>query len=251
MPPGRRGSKGQLEIQLPGRRGSVTKKDAAAAAAATAGDMAGKEQWGGRKDSSAGVEAIQKPPDTEDPVLSVRSMLLDRISVHLLGLLLPVATNIKVLVFSDCRLDVEMLRLLRDGLVPGTSVEALQIEWNPLEVPLPSEEDLKAEEEAKKAEAAAAAAAAAGEAADGSPAPVPEAVETEPVQKNFDLEVRERRRYAAQSQRTLRGFKERLADLFEGNLQAAFETLEAPGDADAPLNYCDFQSVMEARLDIS
>jgi hypothetical protein len=54
-----------------------------------------------------------------------------------------------------------------------------------------------------------------------------------------------------QSQRTLQGFKERLADLFEGSLSAAFEVLEAAGDSEMPLSYCDFQGVMEARLDIS
>lgn len=265
-PPGRRGSKDIAPIVLPGRRGSVTKSTAGAAAAAAAAaaqaalakdDVTGKDAWGGRKDSKAGLEEKkeEKKPETEDPVLSVRSMLLDRVSVHLLGLLLPAATHIKVLVFSDCRLDVEMLRLLRDGLVPGTSVESLQIEWNPLEVPLPSEEDMKAEDEAKKAEAAAAAAAAAaaGDAGgDGSAAPVPEAVpDAEPPVEHYDLEVRERRRYAMQSQRTLLGFKERLADLFDGGLEEAFRVLEAPGDADQPLNYCDFQGVMEARLDIS
>jgi len=255
----RRGSKGQTDpaVNL-GRRGSAAsaQKSAAAAAAAAEG---GVSAFGGRRQSNAGrqLEPPEPPPpppvpvspETEDAVLSVRSMLLDRISAHLLGLLLPAAKNIKVLVFSDCRLDVEMLHLLRKGLAAESSVEMLQIEWNPLEVPLPSAEELEAEEAAKRE---AAAAEAAGESADGTAPAAPEPAEpAEPSAKHYDLEARERCRYLKQSQRILLGFKEHLTDLFDGDFGAAFAALEAAGDADVPLNSCDFQGVMEARLGIT
>lgn len=259
----RRGSKGQTEMQLGGRRGSAIQKSAAQAAVDMQKDGGDPRQWGARRNSGAGLEGQKgaplapieiKEPDNEDPVLSVRSMLLDRVSVHLLGLLLPKAIHIKVLIFSDCRLDVEMLHLLRQGLVDDSSVEMLQIEWNPLEVPLPSAEELEARDAAKRdAAAAEAAEAAAAASPDGSAPAVPEPAELAeaPTAKNYDLEVRERVRYLSQSQRTLQGFKERLADLFEGNLEAAFKVLEADGDADEPLSSSDFQGVMEARLGIT
>mmetsp|Transcript_27044 Transcript_27044/g.43285 ORF Transcript_27044/g.43285 Transcript_27044/m.43285 type:complete len:611 (-) Transcript_27044:55-1887(-) len=216
-------------------------------------DMTGATQWGGGKPSNVGTDKpTENPPaeEVEEPVLSLRSMLLDRISVHLLGLLLPAGHKVKVLIFSDCRLDVDMLRLLRAGFVSGCPVEALQIEWNPLEVPLPTVEDMEAEEKAKAEEALALAAA--NENTDGTTS----AVNTESVEADMmlsaanhhDLEVRERRRYLIQSQRTLRSFKERLADHCNGSLEAAFEILEAAGDAEKPLTCEDFYSVIEARL---
>jgi len=125
-----------------------------------------------------------------------------------------------------------------------SSVEALQIEWNPLEFPLPTVEETEAEEAAKAADAAAAAAD-----ADGTSATVPQT--TEGGATCYDLEFRERSRYRTQSQRTLQGFRERLADLFDGSLDAAFEALEIAGDAAALLNCCDFQGIMETRLGIS
>merc|ERR1719183_453795 len=138
----------------------------------------------------------------------------------MLGLLLPAAKNIKIMVFSDCRLDIDMLRLLVNGLAHDCSVESLQIEWNTFELPLPSVEAMEAEDAARAAEA--------GDVADGSGS----ADDGETEVKQYDLEFRERRRYALQSQRILHTFRNRLADLYGGSIGAAFEALEVPGDAD-------------------
>jgi hypothetical protein len=239
-------AKARAAAHVPARRGSATnKKDAAAAVAAAeaASKTAAAEQLEARKPLPEPAKE-EKSPENEDPVLAIRSMLLDRLTVHLLALLLPAAQNIKVLLFSDCRLDVEMLRLLKDGLTSTCSLEALQVEWNPLEVPLPTVEELEVEAAAKAADAAAAAAA-----SDGISATLPETSEGEAT--TFDLEFRERSRYRMQSQRTLQAFRERVADLFDGSLAAAFEALKAAGDADALLNSSEFQSVVETCLDVS
>lgn len=72
-------------------------------------------------------------PEEERPVFTIQSMRVDRISAHILGLVLPVSTQLKVIRLLDCRLDSKMLRLLRRGLTGTCSVECLQVEWNPIE----------------------------------------------------------------------------------------------------------------------
>lgn len=213
-------------------------------------DMTGAAQWGARdrKPSDAGApEAAPLPPEeTELPVLKVSSMLLDRVTMNLLGLLLPGHSHkIKVLCFSDCRLDVDMLNMLHRGLVGQCSVESLQIEWNLLELPLPTVAEMDQAEEVAAA-------------ADASPAPAgagsvvaPDADEAGILGDSHDLEVRERRRYLLQSHRTLRSFKEWMLASFDGDLDAAWRALEEPGDASVPLHAGDFQDTLEARLNMS
>lgn len=77
-----------------------------------------------------------KTPLGKANLFSIRSMLLDHFSMQLLSLLLPTVQNIKVLCFSDCGLDVEMLHLLRQGLAGSCHIEALQVEWNPVDLPM-------------------------------------------------------------------------------------------------------------------
>jgi len=199
-------------------------------------DMAGAAQWGAREPASE-LEDEQQD-EYEPPVLKVSSMLLDKITMQLLGLLLPQHSHqISVLCFSGCRLDVEMLELLYRGLVSPCNIEALQIEWNPLELPLPSVEEMDKAEEDKAEE----------EPGPGAAGP-PESEEAGVLGDSHDLEVRERRRYLLNSQRTLRSFLEWILQIFEGDLDAAWAALEKPGDAAKPLHSGDFQDALEARL---
>lgn len=177
------------------------------------------------------VEPVATGVQVEVPLLHARSTLFDRASIQLLSILLPVTTNMKGICFSDCRLDTEAVRTLRQGLVAGTSVESLQVEWNAFDMPLPMDESA-----APSAEDDAAAAAIDG---------------LEPYREDGlhfgacpldaagrSLEARERRRYHLQSQRTLRCFREWLESLHDGNLEPVWRTLAKAG--------VDFQQKLEA-----
>jgi len=180
---------------------------------------------GGLGGMSMGFHEEPKPPK-EGPNLMVKSFLFDRTTISLIGLLLPTVQNIKVLSFSDCNLDCEMLRLLAQGLAEGNcSVESLQIEWNNLDLPLPilAEEDLPLEGE--------------------------EGEETSAFDRASSLlEARERKRYTLQSERLLTNFKEWLLSRF-GSLGKAWEALQAE-DAPAPLDAPDFHSLLFERLGV-
>ena len=96
-----------------------------------------------------------------------------------------------------------MLRLLSSGLVSHCSVESLQIEWNSLDLPLPTleEEDQQEEEENE----------------------VPAFDKASSL-----LEARERKRYTMQSDRLLLNFREWLESRFQG-LEAAWRVLDLAG----------------------
>ena len=179
---------------------------------------------GGLGGMSMGFHEEPKPPK-EGPNLMVKSFLFDRTTISLIGLLLPTVQNIKVLSFSDCNLDCEMLRLLAQGLAEGNcSVESLQIEWNNLDLPLPTlaEEDLPLEGE--------------------------EGEETSAFDRASSLlEARERKRYTLQSERLLTNFKEWLLSRF-GSLEKAWENLPKEH---LPLEAPDFHSLLFERLGVS
>jgi len=179
---------------------------------------------GGMSMASMGFHEEPKPPK-EGPNLMVKSFLFDRTTISLIGLLLPTVQNIKVLSFSDCNLDCEMLRLLAQGLAEGNcSVESLQIEWNNLDLPLPTlaEEDLPLEGE--------------------------EGEETSAFDRASSLlEARERKRYTLQSERLLTNFKEWLLSRF-GSLEKAWENLPKEH---LPLEAPDFHSLLFERLGVS
>ncbi|CAJ1352760.1 unnamed protein product [Effrenium voratum] len=167
----------------------------------------------------------EKPPK-EGPNLAVKSFLFDRATMSLLSLLLPSVQNVKVLCFSDCNLDCEMLRLLSSGLVSHCSVESLQIEWNSLDLPLPTleEEDQQEEEENE----------------------VPAFDKASSL-----LEARERKRYTMQSDRLLLNFREWLESRFQG-LEAAWRVLDLAGvDWDAKLQAPDFHVLLYEKLGVS
>eukprot|EP00445_Apocalathium_hangoei_P000966 CAMPEP_0203841312 /NCGR_PEP_ID=MMETSP0359-20131031/1310_1 /ASSEMBLY_ACC=CAM_ASM_000338 /TAXON_ID=268821 /ORGANISM="Scrippsiella Hangoei, Strain SHTV-5" /LENGTH=548 /DNA_ID=CAMNT_0050755699 /DNA_START=96 /DNA_END=1742 /DNA_ORIENTATION=- len=80
------------------------------------------------------VEAEAESP-AEDAQLSAQSIMLDRPTVQVLRHAMSATTSLKVLRLSSCRLDAEMLRLLRLGLSETCTVARLQLDWNPLQVP--------------------------------------------------------------------------------------------------------------------
>jgi len=194
---------------------------------------------------SASNPMVDSQPAKEGPMLSIRSILLDRMAMQLMSLLLPTACHVKVLCLSDCRLDGEMLKLLRAGLREESSVESLQIEWNPLELPLPSAEELEAqaaEGEAAQANADTGSVASSEAAGGGGAKPTGDGGGSE-------LEARERSRYRSQSQRHLRCFREWLQNRFGGSMEGAWQLLAQGGaDPDALLAQGEFHDVLEARL---
>ncbi|CAK9031457.1 unnamed protein product, partial [Durusdinium trenchii] len=165
----------------------------------------------------------------EGPNFSAKSVLFDRVSMGLLSLLLPTVRNIKVLCFSDCNLDCEMLRLLAAGLVSDCSVESLQIEWNSLDLPLPSlDEEAQLQEEAERD------------------------VEVSTFDRASGiLEARERKRYTMQSDRLLLNFREWLESRFH-SLEAAWAILDEAGvDWEAKLQAPEFHVALFEKLSVS
>jgi len=72
----------------------------------------------------------------EEKVLSISSMLLDRVSMQLMKCLIPTSLHLETIRFTSCKLDMDMLGLLRGGITDTSTVQTLQIEWNALEVQL-------------------------------------------------------------------------------------------------------------------
>eukprot|EP00446_Apocalathium_sp_SHHI-4_P015826 CAMPEP_0177210184 /NCGR_PEP_ID=MMETSP0367-20130122/31418_1 /TAXON_ID=447022 ORGANISM="Scrippsiella hangoei-like, Strain SHHI-4" /NCGR_SAMPLE_ID=MMETSP0367 /ASSEMBLY_ACC=CAM_ASM_000362 /LENGTH=542 /DNA_ID=CAMNT_0018659275 /DNA_START=21 /DNA_END=1649 /DNA_ORIENTATION=- len=81
--------------------------------------------------AAAAADAVE----AEDAQLSAQSIMLDRPTVQVLRHAMSATTSLKVLRLSSCRLDAEMLRLLRLGLSETCTVARLQLDWNPLQVP--------------------------------------------------------------------------------------------------------------------
>lgn len=96
------------------------------------------EAFGAVQHCSLGPQRRNKKNDpSKEATLCVRSTLVDRCSMKILQLLLPTSLHLETLIFSGCRLDIDMVGLLRKGLgTEGCTVHTLQLEWNPLEVPL-------------------------------------------------------------------------------------------------------------------
>jgi len=106
------------------------------------------EQKGQRKPSKT-LEDGSRPDTgdgpTEGPILAVQTMLVDRAAMQVTSKLLVSSNRLEVLRFSSCRLDAEMLGLLREGLKDLCTVAALQIDWNPLEIPVDKDAVAKAQ----------------------------------------------------------------------------------------------------------
>lgn len=128
--------------------------------------------------------------DTEK-LLSVSSVLLDRVSMQLAKQLIPTSLHLETIRFTSCKLDIDMLSLLRAGIADTCTIQTLQVEWNPLEVQLDMAQ-LKSISELS----------------------------------HEDLDELERDRDKKDAERKLRMFRELITDTW-GTLDAAFEALEA------------------------
>mmetsp|Transcript_23441 Transcript_23441/g.43174 ORF Transcript_23441/g.43174 Transcript_23441/m.43174 type:complete len:591 (-) Transcript_23441:139-1911(-) len=196
-----------------------------------------------RKPSKAHFVDSEPEAPKEETSFCARSFLLDNPSMRLFSLLLPSSACLKVLVFSECSLDMEMLGWLRAGLAGSPSIEALQVEWNPFELPLPSLEEVEATSQ-KSAEAD----------SEDALSPLQMSWRGGPPGGGGEtdlLELRERRRYLLQSQRSLSSFKSWLATCCDGNLGDAWKSLDVDGDIGTLLTKLDFHDRIEARLGLS
>eukprot|EP00931_Biecheleriopsis_adriatica_P040416 TRINITY_DN23168_c0_g1_i1.p1 TRINITY_DN23168_c0_g1~~TRINITY_DN23168_c0_g1_i1.p1 ORF type:complete len:592 (+),score=136.41 TRINITY_DN23168_c0_g1_i1:100-1875(+) len=188
----------------------------------------------------------------EGPHLAVRSVLLDRTSMGIVSLLLPFTQTLRTLCFSDCNLDCDMLKLLAAGLVGNCSVESLQLEWNILDLPLPTLSEKDDEMESRTG-------------VEDADVESRGAVEAMAVSASaFDsaaklLEARERKRYTVQSERLLRNFKEWLESI-HGSLGDAWRCFEPHKrilgdiegvDCNAEMQSSDFHVVIYERLNAS
>lgn len=178
----------------------------------------------------------ESEPYQEGPYLAVRSFLLDRLSIGLVSLLLPKVQSLKVLVFSDCNLDCEMLKLLATGMNGNCTIESLQVEYNALELPLP----LLAETEAE---------------GHGSEDQDAEGDRGKDEANAWDsatkaLEARERKRYSMQSERLLRSFKEWLESL-HGSLDDVWKSFGKDVKWDGNITAADFHVTVYEKLGIS
>lgn len=170
--------------------------------------------------SVAGIGDEEKKEDeVQEPSIVVRSTLLDWVSMSIFALLLPSVVNLRSITFSDCRLDMEMLRLLRRGLSDTCAVEALQLEWNTFDLPLPEAEVPPEPEEGDEG-----------------------SVNGEDPN---DPEVREVRRHMLQCQRGLRSFRSWLSDT-HGGWEQASAILRAPNDEEL-LTRSELQDALESR----
>eukprot|EP00747_Dinoflagellata_sp_TGD_P060855 gnl/TRDRNA2_/TRDRNA2_152241_c0_seq1.p1 gnl/TRDRNA2_/TRDRNA2_152241_c0~~gnl/TRDRNA2_/TRDRNA2_152241_c0_seq1.p1 ORF type:complete len:549 (-),score=125.90 gnl/TRDRNA2_/TRDRNA2_152241_c0_seq1:173-1819(-) len=103
-------------------------------------------QRGSTTSTSLAASEPERPSPQTDAVLTVQSMLLDRASMLVTKHLLPTSHHLEVIRFSSCRLDAELLSLLRAGLTEQSTVTTLQVDWNPVEVPLENTAAVEGEE---------------------------------------------------------------------------------------------------------
>lgn len=188
--------------------------------------------------------AAELSPPSESTSVSVRSMLMDRTAISLIGLLLPSTTSTKVLSFSDCHVDCEMLRSLRSGLVERCSVESLQLEWNSFDLPLPPADAVDVPISRFDVEASV---------AEGSDAGKDESTPLAAASRIFTtslLDARERLRYTTQSQRLLRSFREWIESI-HGSMAAAWGTLRSRGvNCSSTLTAGEFHEVLSDNLGV-
>eukprot|EP00746_Dinoflagellata_sp_MGD_P108933 gnl/MRDRNA2_/MRDRNA2_46585_c0_seq1.p1 gnl/MRDRNA2_/MRDRNA2_46585_c0~~gnl/MRDRNA2_/MRDRNA2_46585_c0_seq1.p1 ORF type:complete len:556 (-),score=126.98 gnl/MRDRNA2_/MRDRNA2_46585_c0_seq1:89-1681(-) len=161
--------------------------------------------------ATIGSQRNKKVDASEESTICIRSTLVDHFSIKVIQLLMPTSLHLETLIFSNCRLDVDMLGLLRKGLgAEGCTVHNLQLEWNPLEVPL---------EMAKESNAAT------GEDGVGGDAEPPGEGEESPGAEELDLDQLELRRDLKQGRRTLSMIQDFIWQKF-GSMDAAWEAIE-------------------------
>lgn len=75
-------------------------------------------------------------PDNGGPVLTLHSILVGRAAMLVFRHIIPTSSHIEVLRLTSCCLDIESVGLLRAGLTESCSIAVLQLDWNPVEVPV-------------------------------------------------------------------------------------------------------------------
>lgn len=177
--------------------------------------------------------------------ITVRSMLMDVANMQVLSMLLPQCNHLKSLSFSDSQLDVEMLRYLRVGL-ENSKIDALQVEWNPVEVPSPTVEELQAAgySVSPRENSQELSVPAPGGAEDGEEEC---ALDSIPEVPSSESDVRERYRYRHQCARNIVSFRSWICEIGGGDMSAVANALrDAPSDKG--LSHADFVNIMEESL---
>eukprot|EP00746_Dinoflagellata_sp_MGD_P163956 gnl/MRDRNA2_/MRDRNA2_92305_c0_seq1.p1 gnl/MRDRNA2_/MRDRNA2_92305_c0~~gnl/MRDRNA2_/MRDRNA2_92305_c0_seq1.p1 ORF type:complete len:571 (+),score=113.96 gnl/MRDRNA2_/MRDRNA2_92305_c0_seq1:78-1715(+) len=178
-------------------------------------DFAGLcEKYGIVPHTALGPPRVEVEGKAEEKVLSISSMLLDRVSMQLMKCLIPTSLHLETIRFTSCKLDSDMLTLLRGGITDTSTVQTLQIEWNPLEVQLDTAQ-LKSISELS----------------------------------HEDLDKLERDRDKRDAERRLRVFRELLVTTF-GTVDAAFEALKTSkqGTPAETLALVDWNDLTEDKL---
>jgi hypothetical protein len=179
-------------------------------------DFAGLcEKYGIVPHTALGPPRVEVEGKNEEKTLTVSSMLLDRVSMQLMKCLIPTSLHLETIRFTSCKLDLDMLSLLRGGITESCTVQTLQIEWNALEVQLDTAQ-LKSINELSHEE----------------------------------LDDLERQRDKRDAQRRLRVFREQITGTW-GSLDAAFEalrTLSKGGTATETITLADWNNLTEEKL---
>jgi len=182
-------------------------------------DFAGLcEKYGIIPHTALGPPRSEVEGKNEEKTLTISSMLLDRVSMQLMKCLIPTSLHLETIRFTSCKLDIDMLSLLRGGITDTCTVQTLQIEWNALEVQLDTAQ-LKSISELS----------------------------------HEDLDELERERDKKDAQRRLRVFREHITNTF-GTIDAAFEALKAPikgGAATETLTLADWNDLTEDKLQMA
>lgn len=191
--------------------------------------------------ATIGSQRNKKVDASQESTICIRSTLVDRFSIKVMQLLLPTSLHLETLIFSNCRLDLDMVGLLRKGLgVEGCTVHNLQLEWNPLEVPL----EMAVEPNAQAGEDGAGGdAAAEGDIEGGS----------KPGFEDLDLDQLELKRDLKQGRRTLSMVQDFIWQKFgynryNGCMDAAWEAIESSGQGAEKLHPGPFAEVADEVL---
>jgi hypothetical protein len=187
-----------------------------------------------------GPQRNRKVNPSQETTLCVRSTLVDRFSIKVLQLLMPTSLHLESLIFSNCKLDLDMVALLRKGLgTEGCTVHNLQLEWNALELPIEMAGDsnptsARAGEEAVGGETARSG----GSKSDKEGSKNPDELDWDQLETRRDLK---------QGRRTLTMVQDFIWQKF-GCMDAAWEAIESSGRGPEKLHPGPFAEVADEVL---
>lgn len=81
------------------------------------------------------TDVIEDEDKRPGPLISVQAFFFDHCSIDILRLVLPSAHHLETIRLSGCKLDIDMLVMLRSGLTDASTVTTVHIDWNPVELP--------------------------------------------------------------------------------------------------------------------